>query len=182
MPGQARESWEILVCKCQKLLLDLHESKDLGQHCIRNRHSTTIHTATGAWVYPGKPFSLKMVEAVGHCIQKCNLKLHYTSRKPYISSTQKPCRVLWAGGQLRWTGRRRTRGQKSPQFIWSYMPNMWSENWKSHYQGWFGDALVLIASVTSTYVMVPLMQRCILEFWNTCCFQGDVFSAGQFQM
>jgi len=40
------------------------------------------------------------------CIQKYNLKLHYTRKKPYIKYVQKHGPVLWTPAHLRWTKKR----------------------------------------------------------------------------
>ena len=52
---------------------------------MRNCHATMINKELG------KPFSLNTVHG---CIQKCDLKLHHTRRKPYISSVQNHGPVL----------------------------------------------------------------------------------------
>ena len=49
------------------------------------------------------------LNTVHDCIQKCNLKLYYTMRNPYINSVQKHGPVLWTWAHLRWTERQWTR-------------------------------------------------------------------------
>ena len=52
------------------------------QYCLRDRHSTVINKATWAWHYLWQPFSVRIV---WYYIQKCNLNLYYTKRKPYVN-------------------------------------------------------------------------------------------------
>ncbi len=40
---------------------------------------------------------------VGKHICRCQLKLYYAERKPYVNKVQKCCRVLWAKAHLKWT-------------------------------------------------------------------------------
>ena len=49
------------------------------------------------------------LNTVHGCIQKCELKLYPTRRKPYISSVQNHGPVLWTPAHLRWTERQWTR-------------------------------------------------------------------------
>lgn len=99
-----REFRDISVRKGQgrKPLLNARDLRALRRHCLRNRHATVTIIATWAREYFGKPLSLNTVR---RCIQKCNLKLYYARRKPYINSMQKRRRVLWARAHLRWTER-----------------------------------------------------------------------------
>ncbi|XP_072136367.1 uncharacterized protein [Mobula birostris] len=117
-----REFRDISVRKGQgrKPLLNARDLRALRRHCLRNRPATVTIIAAWAWEYFGKPLSLNTIR---RCIQKCNLKLYYARRKPYINSMQKFRRVPWARADLRWTER-----------LWNRM--LWSD--ESTFQLVFG--------------------------------------------
>lgn len=73
---------------------------------------------THAEDYLESPFSLNTVHSWS---QKCNLKLYYTRRKPYINSVQKHCGVLWAQARIRWTERKRTNVLWSDESIFYFL-------------------------------------------------------------
>ncbi|KAF0030331.1 hypothetical protein F2P81_017062 [Scophthalmus maximus] len=96
-----RESGEISARKRQGRTptLSYGDLRSLRRHCIKNRHHSVKDITTWALEHL-KPLS---VSTVRRYIYKCKLKLYHAKRKPFINSTQKRRRLLWARAHLRWT-------------------------------------------------------------------------------
>uniref|UniRef100_A0A3B4CB63 Transposase Tc1-like domain-containing protein n=1 Tax=Pygocentrus nattereri TaxID=42514 RepID=A0A3B4CB63_PYGNA len=97
-----RESGEISASKRQgrKPTLSARDLRSLRRHCIKNRHHSVMDITTWAQEHFRKPLP---VNTVRRSIYKCKLKLLHAKQKPYINTTQKHCRLLWAQAHLIWT-------------------------------------------------------------------------------
>ncbi len=97
-----RETGEISVRKGQgqRSLLDAHGLWALRRHYITHRHDSVIDITKWAQEYFQKPLS---VNTICCAICRCQLKLYYAKRKPYVNRVQKHRRVLWAKAHLKWT-------------------------------------------------------------------------------
>ncbi len=97
-----RETGEISVRKVQgrRPLLDVRGLRALRWHCITHRHDSVIDITKWAQEYFQKPLS---VNTIRHAICRCQLKLYYAKRKPYVNMVQKRRCVLWAKAHLKWT-------------------------------------------------------------------------------
>ncbi len=112
-----RETGEISVHKGQgrRPLLDAHGLQALRRHCITHPHDSVIDITKWAQEYFQKPVS---VNTICGPICRCQLKLYYAKRKPYVNMVQKLCRVLWAKACLKWTV------SKWKRVLWSDESNM----------------------------------------------------------
>ncbi len=96
-------------------LLDAHGLQALRRHCITHPHDSVIDITKWAQEYFQKPVS---VNTICGPICRCQLKLYYAKRKPYVNMVQKLCRVLWAKACLKWTV------SKWKRVLWSDESNM----------------------------------------------------------
>ncbi len=80
--------------------LDAHNLRALRRHCIIHPHDSVIDITKWAQEYFQKPMS---VNTICCPICRCQLKLYYAKRKPYVNMVQKRHRVLWAKACLKWT-------------------------------------------------------------------------------
>ena len=74
--------------------------RSLRRHCIKNRHLFISNVTTWAQDYFGKPLSNTTTHSYIH---KCQLKLYFAKRKPYVNRVQKRRWLLWAQRHLEWT-------------------------------------------------------------------------------
>ncbi len=83
-----RETGEISVRKVQgrRPLLDVRGLRALRRHCITHRHDSVIDITKWAQECFQKPLS---VNTIRHAICRCQLKLYYAKRKPYVNMVQK---------------------------------------------------------------------------------------------
>ncbi len=84
----------------RRSLLDARGLCALRRHCITHRYDSVIDITKWAQEYFQKPLS---VNTICRAICRCQLKLYYTKRKPYVNMVQKCRRVLWAKAHLKWT-------------------------------------------------------------------------------
>ncbi len=65
-----------------------------------HQHDSVIDITKWAQEYFQKPLS---VSTIRRAICRCQVKLYYAKRKPYVNMVQKHRRVLWAKACLKWT-------------------------------------------------------------------------------
>ncbi len=84
----------------QRPLLDARGLRALRRHCITHWHDSVIDITKWAQEYFQKPL---LVNTIRRAICRCQLKLYYAKRKPYVNMVQKRRRVLWAKAHLKLT-------------------------------------------------------------------------------
>jgi biotin operon repressor len=97
-----KESGEITVRKGQgrKPILNDRDLRALRRYCLKNRHSSVTEITTWAQQYFRKRLSINTIR---RSIRKCNLKLYYAQRKPFVNNLQKRRRLIWARAHIGWS-------------------------------------------------------------------------------